>query len=444
MKFGPFHLLLVCLLGASPFAAARTYVPSGEPSPSLPMSRSVFTPVKTEARPFLPGLRLRELELLEDALRRKQPRTIGDSTSKAHDSILRNWLRSPAKRAHAKGIFAEALYLDRNPQWGYVSSPNASQHDLYTWIAGRKTPFTAQVKTHTSGDPATYARDMVKDYRSNLFLVPDDHVAGLKDYWRNQIKDFESRGLSEDAVQARRQMARVRGLDFTSSELDASYTKVAQRALRERQAGYVSIGAALAMTFGPDLWEWAWTGSLPSQATSRWVRAGATMGSGAAASYALTKIAKGSWQGGWKGNAVVGSALVLTDGYFEAQEYGGVGQALTNPNYYCRMSGGVGGTTLAIVVFAPVSEAATLAAIETGPFAPFIGGGVGVLASAGAYMIGSVTSEASARWLVEKISPETLHQTEIKMVAQVHDDLVEKMRAIQTAPTISFSPEISQ
>jgi hypothetical protein len=292
---------------------------------------------------------------------------------------------------------------------------------------------------------------MVKDYRSNLFLVPDDHVAALKDYWRNQIKDFESRGLPEDAVQARRQMARVRGLDFTSSELDASYTKVAKRAIRERQAGYVSIGAALAMTFGPDLWEWARSGSLPSQATSRWVRAGATMGSGAAASYALTKIAKGSWQGGWKGNVIVGSVLVVTNGYFEAQEYGGVGQALTNPNYYCRMSGSVGGTTLAIVVFAPVSTAATAVTAAASlyfppllPCAQYIGAGAGVIASAGAYVFGSAATESTTRWCIESINPQILHEDEKKMVAQVQADLAEKIRNIQTAPAISFSPEISQ
>ena len=57
-------------------------------------------------------------------------------------------------------MLAEALYLQQNPVWGYVRSPNASQHDLYTWKLGRPTPFTAQIKTHLSPDPVRYAYDM--------------------------------------------------------------------------------------------------------------------------------------------------------------------------------------------------------------------------------------------------------------------------------------------
>ncbi len=196
--------VLLVFIGLCSSAAARTYVLISETLVGDAIRQPTFVAARPEARPLLPGLRPPRVELLEDGLRRKQPRTIGSSITKAHESIIRNWLRSPDKRAHIKGMYAEALYLHENPKWGYVRSPIASQHDLYVWVQGRRAPFTAQVKTHGKGDPNVYARDMVKDHRSNLFLVPDDHVAGLKNYWSKRIGELNSQGLVEDALLAHR------------------------------------------------------------------------------------------------------------------------------------------------------------------------------------------------------------------------------------------------
>jgi hypothetical protein len=117
-----------------------------------------------------------------------------------------------------RGTLAEALYLQANPDWAYVRSPLASQHDLYRWVDGRRAPSTAQIKTHASPDPTIYARDMVADHRSNLFVVPDDHVPGLRRYWQDQI--HRDAGMAVSTVNAERQLRRVQGLGFKAQDLD--------------------------------------------------------------------------------------------------------------------------------------------------------------------------------------------------------------------------------
>ena len=113
------YWLLITGAAICQIAEAKSYIPIGSP---------LSTSALTDARPYLPGLRPVELELLEDALRRKMPITIGNSREKAHAKIIRNSLRDPVKRSHIKGILAEALFLEKNPNWLYVRSPTASQH----------------------------------------------------------------------------------------------------------------------------------------------------------------------------------------------------------------------------------------------------------------------------------------------------------------------------
>lgn len=388
--------------------------------------------MKPEARPLLPGLRPVGLELLEDALRRKQPRTIGTSRSKAHAAIIRNALRSPAKRSHLIGMLAEATFLEKNPSWGYIRSPTASQHDLYARLSDRRTPLTAQVKTHVSGDPALYARDMLKDNRSNLFLVPDDHVDALKAHWRTKLANYGSSGLVSETDSARRQLARIRGVGTSYRSMASTITDSERYALRERSAPYISIGATLAMAFGPDAIHWLRHGTLDPGATARWVRAGTVMSAGGLASASLKHIANGSWQGTWRGNAVVGGALVISDGYFAVQDFGGVGEAFSNPNFYCRISGSIGGTSLALAVGAPVAIWATEGSVWfAGPYAPLVGAGAGFVAGSTAYVVGKVGSESTVRWVFETLAPESLHKAELNAVASTTQDISDRIKNLQ-------------
>lgn len=425
-------IIVVASFGLQWRGEARSYTPLSQAAEPASAGRLAYVEVNSAARPMLPGMRPVGLELLEDALRRKQPLTIGDSKSKAHASIIRNSLRSPAKRSHMIGMLAEALYLERNPSWGYVRSPTASQHDLYARLAGRKVPLTAQVKTHASGDATTYARDMVKDHRSTRFLVPDDHVEALKLHWRSQFEKYRSLGNATEANAACRQLARVRGLGVSYQAMDATLTKAAHHALRERSATYVSMGAGLAMAFGPDALHWLRHGSLDPGATARWVRSGTLLSAGGLASASLKHIAKGAWRGTWRGNVVVGAALVVAEGYFTVQDFGGVREAFSNPNFYCRMSGAIGGTSLALAVGAPVAIWATQGSVAlAGPYAPLVGAGAGLLAGGTAYVVGSFGSESAVRWVFETLAPESLHQAELNAVAKTTQEIKDRISNLQ-------------
>ena len=76
-----------------PVAEAKSYAPIGVSLGNSNATAGALLPVKASDRPFLPGMRPVEVELLEDALRRKMRITIGNSREKAHLKIIRNSLR---------------------------------------------------------------------------------------------------------------------------------------------------------------------------------------------------------------------------------------------------------------------------------------------------------------------------------------------------------------
>lgn len=81
----------------SGLAHGRAYVPLGEIGNEAAIKTDGFISAKAQDRPFLLGARPSEVELMEDALRRKNPRAIGSSRIAAHESIIRNFLRDPVK-----------------------------------------------------------------------------------------------------------------------------------------------------------------------------------------------------------------------------------------------------------------------------------------------------------------------------------------------------------
>ena len=248
----PACTLLSVALSASAWSGA--YEPLAFRSEMLPPSRSVYVPVKESARPYVPGFRDEALELFEDSLRRKRPISVGNSRAAAHGAIVRTAWRDPMKRSHMKGAMAEAMFLAKNPQWGYVASAQASQHDVYSWIDGRRSPWTAQIKTHISSNPSVYATDMLSDHRSALFLVPDDHVAPLRTHWQEQVTLLRSSGQTEATAEAERQLARIRGLGFDTKGLDSSMMRAVRHASAEHYAGYVSVASTLALAIASMTW----------------------------------------------------------------------------------------------------------------------------------------------------------------------------------------------
>ena len=421
--------LVAAILFASP-AHARSYVPLGGPMPAY----GRFVPVKPADRPSLPGARPVELELLEDALRRKMPHAIGTSREKAHASIVRNSLRNPVKQSHMLGMLAEAVFLEKNKAWGYVASPVASQHDLYTWTQGRKPPVTAQVKTHVSGDALTYANDMRRDHRSDFFIVPDDHAAALKEYWSGQARVEEAAGLPEEAGKAWRQSARVRPLGARYADLSASLSRAARFAQREKHAGYVSLGAAAALAFGPHVMAALRGEQLPETLVSV-AHGGSILAAERARTYMLTRnagaiYANGSaqglgskaLQGGLRSNLVTGSMLLAVDTAFSVYEHGG-GRALQNGDFYANLGGGVGALSLGM-------PAGAYALAVTG--LPYLAVVAGVTAGAMAYVGG----EKFTRMLLKTIGTDFIYRGEIAALGIERKRLGDKLKALQSETEI--------
>ena len=165
----------------------RIAVDSARPTPR---DRAVIT-MRAGARPSFVGTQSRSVDILQDALLRKHPKLLRNSPQLARELIVRRFANN---RPQLYGIMAEAVFVDRNPEWGYVKSPNAPQHDVYRWVSGRKSPETGQIKFHASRNPKTYARDMLADYRSERFFIPDDHVPATKAYLKELAERYSVAG----------------------------------------------------------------------------------------------------------------------------------------------------------------------------------------------------------------------------------------------------------
>ena len=340
MLFRTLFLANVLVFGGA--AYAYQYVPIGT-TQQIGHSYVTFTPTKIADRPYLPGARPIELELLEDALRRKYSRRVGDDRGAAQRSIIRNSMRDPVKRSHIRGIMAEARFLQRNPKWGYVRKPNATQNDVYTWRQGRF--IGAQIKTHWDGNPSKYAADMLDDHKAEWFVVPDDHVEALKENWRERVASFEANGRSDDAMKARRQLNRIRPLGETMPSLTQSHSRAERYALREQHAGYVTSGATIGMLIGQDLWNYWQTGSMTDEIASKVMHAYADMATVQMVNKSLEMRSSripsvspsGSQltgrelvRGGARANIFTGVAVLASDTAVTIYDYGGE-RAFSNP-----------------------------------------------------------------------------------------------------------------
>jgi len=411
----------------------RSYVSLGEAHSAAAAKPGGAGIANLANRPSLPGVRPVEVELLQDALGRKYHRRIGNSIEKANESIIRNGLRDSRKRAHIKGILAEALYLERNPTWEYVPKSNAPQVDVFQRVPGRR-PVGAQIKTHISSDPTTYARDMLRDHRADVFLVPDDHVSGLKTLWRERLRDAKARGAVTKADAAQRQLDRIGGLGFTSKELDDRFTRANRYALRERNAGYVSLGAALAIAIGPGLLEWWRTGSVTEQTTQQAVRAASILAAERATTWSLARIGGGSLKGGLRGNLITGTAIFVTDFAWTMYEHGGT-RAFRSADFYSRLGGSIGGLAVGMTIGSVVTVNATLwTAPIFGGLAPAVGAIVGFASGAVAGTVGYAGGDFAARQIMSAVNPDFLHKAEDEAIAAARAAVASQLRSIQDPP----------
>lgn len=187
-----------------------------------------------------------ELGLASDSVRNRTLPRIW--TEDGELTAMRRVSADPAKRAHAVGHLAEEDFVTREPGWRKTRSANAPENDVWRRVGGELEG--AQIKTHASGNPGEYMRDMFKDAKAEHFLVPDDHLGPLVQKIEQQLAKAEASANERVAAIWRGQLARVKPLGRTYGELQRAVTGAARRTIGG--TAFKAGGGAALFTFGVD------------------------------------------------------------------------------------------------------------------------------------------------------------------------------------------------
>lgn len=426
-------LLALCAQGVvAPALHAKSYVPLMEwqASGQLPVEAwkgdraqdALPRRINPAAQPKLAGQWPKDVELLQDALLRKHGKLLGGSPSKARQVILDKYASSSQSAARLRGIFAEAVYLERHPNEGYVAKPNASHNDVYSWVEGERLPQGGQIKTAKTFSGAGYVAKMKQDYLARRFIVPDDHVEPLRNYLLEQERKFQMTGDTKLAEQARRQFAKVKPLGATTVELEGRLQSVFRRVVAAKSSPYVSLGVAAGVGLAPILWNYGNGDITAGRAMYQATRITALMGTGFGTNAALANIKGGALRGTAKGNLITGAAIFAVEAGFLVYENGGT-RAFQEARFWEELGGSASALTLGLAVGTPVAVYVTGLAVETGPFAPVIGGTSGVVAGSLSGMVGYVGGKSATRVLLDTVAPEIARKAEREAVAEIRAGL---------------------
>lgn len=409
------------VIGLKPLLAFTEYRPLGGISGSN-LSVGDYHPVRESDLVKLPGLRPPEAELLKRTLEQRYRRSLAATPNGIARRAVPKIFRDGPSFARARGIYAELRYAQNNPFIGKVYKANAEHHDLYLRPRWQRPPFGIQVKTHGNANPQQYASDMVKDHRARWFVIPDDHVEGVQKYWREQGAKFQAQGNTQKATDAYKAANRVKPLGATSEQLRREMERGGRILIREANARYVSLGAAIALAGLPAIYSVTTEGYFSEQAAWRLGNAVA-IGSGAMiVNHALAKYKGGALQGTLRGNAITCLVLVGVDTGYAFVEFGGT-KAFNRPEFYERLGGGLGATALGFAVGTPVATYTTALAAETGPCAPVIGGAAGVVSGMAAGALGYVGGEKVTRFGLTIFAPKMLLESDLSAVRSARGEL---------------------
>lgn len=438
----PIFFLASTCLAQYPTAAYR---PFGANQPTAfqlwDSTRQALTePTASGNRPVLLGVTGRNLELLQDAVARKYSRVTQGSSLPIARKVLANTTQSSLPKL--RGAMAEAVFLDKNPEWGYVAKPNASQHDVYAKMpSGGRGLRTGQIKFHISGDASMYARDMVKDYRSGSFFVPDDHVDKLRAYLRVEADRLRAAGDTAGAQARYRDMNRVKEIGASATQIDKATRQAIAEARVIRVAPYVFVGVATTLLVAPTALDW-YQGEISGQEAAYRLTKGGSMGvSAIAADQALKKWKGGLLRGTVRGNVIVACVVLIADTSWHIYEYGGVSNALQNPEFVIHLGGSVSATTCGFAggyvgMIGGAKVGGAIGAFFGGAGAPVgaaIGGGVGGLVVGSASGIaGYFGGSQGTRWVMETFCPEKLYEQERAYVQHVRDGIDSLIVSLQT------------
>ena len=421
---------VVCTFAHSANAQTSVYAPLSSWQSGLSQWESHRTQLvassstKLNPRPVLPGLRPVGVELLEDALLRKHRTLLRNDRSMTRRLIERRFLAGTNGRNQLNGAMAEALFLQKNPEWGYVSKANASQHDVYRRIVGQRPPLNGQIKFHRSGNPATYARDMGKDHLAHRFFVPDDHVQPLRDYLLKKYGLAKQRGDVVAAKNAARNAGRVQPLGSTSKEIVGNTKEAFQSSSAESRAVYVSLAAGVALSLGQIGWDYAHGTISADQAAYRTTKAVTLIGTGIAADSALRLVQQGAMRGTLRGNLIVGAVVLVVDTSWNVYEHGGMA-AVRHPEFYEQLGGSVSALGIGGV-------AAIYAGAATSGLGPWVAVPVGFFAGAATGTVAYVGGRSATSWLVQSVWPELYQQYEQQQIAAAKMAILQRLKDAQT------------
>jgi hypothetical protein len=385
---------------------------------------------KQAGRPSLPGLRPVSVELLQDALIRKHPKLLRNDQSMARRLISRRYFAGVNGRNQLHGAMAEALFLKNNPDWAYVSKPNAPQHDVYRRMTGNRPPLNGQIKFHMSGNPGTYARDMLNDYRAHRFLIPNDHVQPVREYWLRKYELANQRGDAVGAKQAARNAGRVQPMGVTKQEIVTNTKLASEHTAAEIRSVYVSLAAGIALSLGQVGWDYAHGTISKDQAAYRATKSLILIGTGVATNSSLVWIRNGAMRGTLKGNLIVGAVVFLVDTSWSVVEHGGMA-AFQHPGFYEEIGGSVSGLAIGGVAGFYSGVAATAAASELGPAAPVVGGVTGLVVGTGVGIVAYIGGRSAASWLVRSFWPELYQQFQKQQITATKDGISRRLEAAQ-------------
>ena len=427
---------VICTLSHSANAQTSVYAPLSSWRSGLSQWESHRTQLvassstKLNPRPVLPGLRPVTVELLEDSVIRKHPKLQGQRTL-ARRYIEGVYRKGQGGRNDLRGKMAEALFLHKNPEWGYVSKPNASQHDVYRRVMGQRPPMNGQVKFHVSGKSSKYVQDMKKDYRAHRFFVPDDHVKSLRDHWLRKYDSAKQRGDIVAAKNAASNAGRVQPLGSTSKEIVGNAKEAFRSSSAESRAVYVSLAAGVALSLGQIGWDYAHGTISADQAAYRATKAATLIGTGITADSALILVQQGALRGTLRGTLIIGVVGLVVDTSWNVYEHGGM-VAFRHPEFYKQLGGSVSAFSIGGVAAFYAGGAATAAASELGPGAPVVGGITALVTWAGVGTVAYIGGRSATSWLVQSAWPELYQQYEQQQIAAARTAISQRLKDAQT------------
>lgn len=404
------------------------------------LREAVATPTADGRRPVLLGVNGRNLELLQDGIARKWNKKVPNgSLSVARAEVAKI---TPFRLPAIRGYMAEAIYLDKHPDWKYVGKTNATQHDVWAKMPnGGRGLQTGQVKFHMSGDSAMYTRDMLKDYRSGSFFVPDDHAVQLRTHLKSEADRLRVAGDNAGADVRYRDMNRVKGLGATSTQVDNATRQAISEAQAVRVAPYVFLGVASTFLVAPAAWDY-YAGVIDeNEAVYRLAKGGSSILAGIAVDQSLKQSKGGLLRGSMRGNLLTACAVLLVDTSWQVYEVGGVGTALQNPEFIINLGGNVSAATLGLAggyvgMIGGAKAGGVIGAFfgpEGVPMGAAIGGtGGGLFVGSVAGMTGYFGGSEGTRLVMEKVLPKKLFVQERAYVDDVCRGIEDSIAKLQT------------